>query len=113
MTNPLKGETTAFLGGAERVLRLGIGDMIELEQFVGKGVLEIMGSGMSYRNAVATIMFALKGGGSDGVDWQKTLAWCEGKGIAELNGIALRALAAAQPELSDDSKNAAAPGKNR
>lgn len=107
MANPLKGETTAFIGGVSRRLRLDINAMIEVETHLKRSIVDLMGGGLGYRESVAVIHFALQGGGLK-QPMAATVKLLDGLGIGDLLGFAVAAITAAQP--ADEPKNDDAPG---
>ncbi len=69
MANPWTGEVALVIDGEQRVLRLTLGALAELEQELGAGSLvelveRFEGGGFSSRDVLALIVAGLRGGGA-------------------------------------------------
>ena len=69
MTNPMKGETTIELAGAQHTCRLNVDALIKIETALDMGVLKItqrLSEGDVRLNDLAVVLYhALRGGGKD------------------------------------------------
>ncbi len=99
MVNPFAGEVALVIDGERRVLKLTLGALAELEDFLGAGSLvelveRFEGARYSARDVLALLLAGLRGGGWDGD--AKTLAMAEiGGGLGEAARVAAQLLARA------------------
>ncbi|MAY32490.1 MAG: hypothetical protein CMM86_07780 [Rhodovulum sp.] len=99
MANPYAGEVALIVDGQERVLKLTLGALAELEEALGEDTLVALidrfeGGGYSARDLMALVLAGLRGGGWSGTGRDLAHATIEG-GPMEAARVAARLLAVA------------------
>ena len=106
MVNAIRGEIEALVGGQKRKLRLGVGDLIELEEATDAGCMELARSfstgSFRTKSIVATVLYGLNGAGArfTHTDVMKMLE--EDGGALEHLGTCINLLTAALFSGSDE-----------
>lgn len=100
-----RGQIVEKLGGTERILRLTLGGLLELEQRIGRSAMTLLDlERIGLRESVVVIQLALKGGGAEKTTFEATHRMLEGMKGGAIIAIAFRLVHAALREEDDDKE---------